>query len=182
MTAEYEFTLKFALPAPTDDPETYLDALFEAGCDDAVVGLGQHGSVGLDFCRHADSAPAALASAIRDVRRAIPRARLIEAAPDLIGLSEIAALLGCSRQNARKIVTGRRGGFPPPAHTGGHASLWHLVDVLDWAEGEGARPVTAENPRRLYELATASASANVSIQYARYGRRRGNAEIPPEAS
>lgn len=173
--AEYHFTLKFALAEPTDDPETYLDALFEAGCDDALVGVGQHGSIGLDFSREASSATAAVRTAIRDVRKALPDAELIEAAPDMVGLADIAELLGCSRQNARKIVASAKAGFPPPAHTGGHASLWHMVDVLAWAD-TNARRVAVDDPQRLYETAAASVSTNVSIQFKRYGKpsRDGN--------
>jgi hypothetical protein len=38
------------------------------------------------------------------VKKAIPMSRLIEATPDLVGISDLAALLGHSRQNMRKIV------------------------------------------------------------------------------
>ena len=40
MTEEFEFDLIFALPRKDLDQDAILDALFEAGCDDAVVGLG----------------------------------------------------------------------------------------------------------------------------------------------
>jgi predicted DNA-binding transcriptional regulator AlpA len=176
--AEYQFTLKFALADPAGDPEAYLDALFEAGCDDALVGIGQHGSIGLDFSREARSAAAAVHSAIRDVEQAIPDAELIEAAPDMVGLAEIAELLGCSRQNVRKLVSSSKAAFPQPVHTGGHASLWHMVDVLVWANTRNKRLAVAD-PRRLYEVAAASVSTNVSIQFARYGK---SAQVAAEAA
>lgn len=80
---EYDFTLKFDLPDPNEDPDHYVDALYEAGCDDASVGIGQPGRIGLNFIREADSASDAILSAIASVKKAIPGARLIEATPDL---------------------------------------------------------------------------------------------------
>lgn len=37
---EYDFLLKFDLPDPGTGPEGFVDALYEAGCDDATVGIG----------------------------------------------------------------------------------------------------------------------------------------------
>ena len=70
--SEYEFTLTFSLPGEDDNPEQYLDALYESGCDDAVLGTGQPGTIGLDFVREAESAEDAVRSAIANVEAAIP--------------------------------------------------------------------------------------------------------------
>jgi hypothetical protein len=113
---EYDFLLKFDLPGPDVDPEEFVNALYEAGCDDATVGIGQHGRVALNFTREAASAVDAVSSAIADVKKAIPKAKLIEATPDLVGLTDIAEILGCSRQNIRKLVIGHRSLFPSPVH------------------------------------------------------------------
>ena len=64
---EYEFTLTFTLPDAQDDPVQHLDALFDAGCDDAIVGTGTSGTISLEFNRDADSATNAIESAIHDV-------------------------------------------------------------------------------------------------------------------
>jgi hypothetical protein len=80
---KYEFELTFSLPDADADPASFLDALFEAGCDDATVGVGRRGAIGLDFTREAASARDAFSSAIEDVKRAIPGAVLVEAKPDL---------------------------------------------------------------------------------------------------
>jgi hypothetical protein len=101
---DYEFILKYDLPEHASDPEQYLDALYEAGCDDALIGIGLHGLLALDFTRKSTSALAAITSAMQDVKKAIPMSRLIEATPDLVGISDLDALLGHSRQNMRKIV------------------------------------------------------------------------------
>ena len=61
-------THKFALIFPPVDDLTgeLLDALYEAGCDDATVGI-QGGVLFLDFARSAPSFRMALMSAISDV-------------------------------------------------------------------------------------------------------------------
>lgn len=131
---KYEFTLTFTLARPDADPEHFLDALYEAGCDDALVGTGRVGMIGLDFVRAADSADRALRSAMKDVHKAIPDATLVQAAPDLVGLSDMADIFEFSRQNMRKYATGdmaARDAFPPPV-THGDPSLWHLAEVILW--------------------------------------------------
>ena len=60
--------------------DAIMDRLAEEGCDDALVGVGQLGRLALEFVREAPSADDAVVSAIEDVRRALPNARLIEAA------------------------------------------------------------------------------------------------------
>src|SRR5690242_12410694 len=88
--SSYEFMLNFNLPQREDEPEKYLDALYEAGCDDATVGIGQFGMIGLDFTRDAATAEEALRSAIKNVQAAIPGANLVQVGPDLVGLTDIA--------------------------------------------------------------------------------------------
>lgn len=51
------------------------------------MGVGQPGRLALEFTREAKSAQAAVGSALADVKRVIPTARLIEAAPDFVGLT-----------------------------------------------------------------------------------------------
>ena len=74
-------------------------------------------------------ARAAMLSALADVQRALPEAKLIEAAPDLVGLTDIANLIGVTRQNMRKLMLGHGASFPAPLHEGS-ASVWHLADIL----------------------------------------------------
>jgi hypothetical protein len=78
----FEFTLHFKLPADRPDPKSWLDALFEAGCDDATVGVGRLGHIALDFSREALNSAKAIMSAIADVKRAIPGSDFISANPD----------------------------------------------------------------------------------------------------
>lgn len=90
---EYEFILKFRLPDPAVDPGQFIEALAEAGCDDAAIGVGQRGCIALDFAREADTAADAIISAMQAVERAIPGAELIEAGPDFVGLTDVAELV-----------------------------------------------------------------------------------------
>lgn len=125
---EYEFTLKFTV---NDNPEQYVEQLGAEGCTDALIGVGKNGRIALDFIREAKSAYDAISSAVKDVKRAIPDAKLIEASPDFVGLTDIANLLGFTRQNMRKIMVNSGIDFPPPVHEG-KSAIWHLSKVLLW--------------------------------------------------
>lgn len=127
----YTFTLKYRLCGANSAPDEVPERLAAAGCDDALVGTGVAGRVALEFTREAGSAEDAFCSALADVRRALPEAHLIEAAPDLVGLSDVAAMLGVSRQNMRKLMTTHGERFPAPVHEGS-ASVWHLAELMEW--------------------------------------------------
>lgn len=77
---EFTFTLKYQLTSDESDLDALVERLAEEGCDDALVGVGQPGRLALEFIREAPSADDAIEGAIDDVRRAVPNARLIEAA------------------------------------------------------------------------------------------------------
>ncbi len=128
---EYEFTLQFAFSDAPQDAEKYVDQLGAAGCDDAIIGIGQKGRIALQFNREAESAIKAISSAIDDVLSVIPDAKLIESSPDFVGVSDLAEILGFSRQNMRKLINSHYQSFPTPAHSG-RTSIWHLANVLQW--------------------------------------------------
>jgi hypothetical protein len=127
----YDFTLRVALPALAPVSDELIDRLYEAGCDDALLGIGRVGQVAFDFAREAVSARDALVSAIRDVGRGAPGSILIEVSPDLVGMTDVAGLVGRSRQNIRKLLIGWDANLPIPVHSGS-ATVWHLADVLIW--------------------------------------------------
>lgn len=68
----YEFMLLVKLQDPAGLPEQYLSALRNAGCDDALVGIGRPGAIGLSFIRVADTLRAAINEAVGQVKKAIP--------------------------------------------------------------------------------------------------------------
>jgi hypothetical protein len=151
---EHDFALRFRLPDAQPDPESHLEALREAGCDDATVGVGRQGRIALEFTRDGRSAAAAMRRAIRDVQRAIPGAELLEASPDYVGVTEIAAALGMTRQGARKMIE-TQPDFPAPVHEGSSA-LYRLALVLAWCARSTTRPV---DPAQL-EVAKAAMQQN----------------------
>lgn len=128
---EYEFTLKFELPDHNTDPEIFIDKLYESGCDDALIGIGKKGYLALEFTRESSSAYEAMSSAIKDVRKVIPQANIVEASPDFVGVTDVANLLGCTRQNIQKLIS-KGNSQCPPAVYGGAQSIWHLAELLTW--------------------------------------------------
>ncbi|MFL9964394.1 DNA-binding protein [Paraburkholderia sediminicola] len=140
---EYVFTLKYRLAAHDCDVDEIVERLGEAGCDDATVGLGQPGRIALLFSREAASAFEALVSALKDIKRAVPSARLVEAGPDFVGLTDVAEVAGVSRQNMRKLMLSHAIDFPAPVHEGS-ASVWHLSDILDWLTERGGYDIKAD--------------------------------------
>jgi hypothetical protein len=128
---DYEFTLKFKLAADNGDADDLVERLGEAGCNDALVGIGQPGRIALNFIRSADSAEKAIIGALRDVKRAIPEASLLEVRPDYVGLSDVAEVVGVTRQNMRKLMLTHSETFPAPVHDA-NAAMWHLAPVLQW--------------------------------------------------
>ena len=153
---EYEFVLKFSLPDNNADPEIFIDKLAEAGCDDALIGIGRNGRIGLDFTRQSTSALEAVLSSIKDVQRAIPGAKLIEAAPDLVGLTDVADILGFSRQNMRKLMLNNPD-FTPPLHEG-KPSIWHLAKILQWMAHKNMYPIEES----LLDIATVTMQFNIT--------------------
>ncbi len=132
---EYSFTLKFNVPK-ADDLEALSASLYEGGCDDAAIGIGVPGRISLFFTRESDSASDAVLSALENVKTVVPEAKLTEAAPDLVGASDIAKILSCSRQNIQKMAK-QSNNFPAPVYVdqegGRKSTLWHLSSVLNWS-------------------------------------------------
>jgi hypothetical protein len=155
---EYEFTLRFTLPSCDADVDELAETLYGHGCDDALIGIGQPGRIGLDFTRTAESAHEAVLSAIGDVRKAIPGVALVEVTPDLVGVAEVAAMFGCSRQNIRKLILSCPSSAPAPAHEG-NSSLWHLGPLLRWLEQEKRYEVSPG----LLDLADATMQVNLAM-------------------
>jgi len=130
---EYNFILKYQIDHGEDEGNSIAERLGAGGCDDALLGLGQPGRIALNFCRQAKSAENALLSALVDVKKALPAAILIEAAPDYVGLSDVADSVGVSRQNLRKLLLHHHASFPVPVHEG-KTVMWHLSDMLQWLQ------------------------------------------------
>lgn len=158
--SEFTFTLVFTLPEKNHNPMRWVETLGAQGCDDALVGVGVTGRIALNFIREAQGAAEAVVSAINDVKRIIPGAALVEVMPDLVGLTDIAELLGFSRQYMRKVMVGREA-FPQPVHDG-KTAIWHLEPVLRWMREAGVSKV----PLPLLELSAVVRQCNLQRELA----------------
>ncbi len=130
---EYEFTL--ILSGVRELTRAVLDSLYQAGTDDALIGM-RDGVAYAEFCREADSFEEAVISAKRNVESADIGAKVEHIEPDeLVTVSEIARQLHQSREGVRKRVAGLRGPgkFPPPIGSLTRRSpLWRWTDVIRW--------------------------------------------------
>lgn len=128
--AVYCFELHFAAPPGGH----VVDALYEAGWDDATVSFDpETGGAGIAaFDREAGSAVEAVASAIRQGRTAGVEVRGIS--EDLVTLSEIAERAGRTLATADHWAAGRRGpgNFPEPRVHRARASLYSWAQVTSW--------------------------------------------------
>ena len=133
--------------------DAFLDALYEAGCSDALFGTVDEVGYG-DFTRLGPTFTDAIASAIRDVE-SVEGLRVVRIEPDdLLTMSEIAGRLGRSRESVRLLISGRRGpgAFPAPvSHLPSRSRLWRWSDVAAWMgtlpskELERSRVIAAVN-------------------------------------
>lgn len=75
---EYIFTLRYHVGHADGSFDAIIDRLAESGCKDALIGMGQPGTLALEFSRVAPRARTAVRSALADVKRAMPNASLLE--------------------------------------------------------------------------------------------------------
>jgi hypothetical protein len=146
---EWTFRLILAGLELTDEQ---LNALFEAGCDDATFSLERDGSVLGLFDRDAETQEDAVLSALENVEGAGVGARVLRVAQDddWLTASEIAERVGRSRQSVGQLVRGVRGpgGFPAPvARYGSPNPLWSWAEVEAWFERHQPDEVPASGPK-----------------------------------
>jgi len=136
---KYDFELIIQLNTD-ENPDDYIDALYEAGCDEATPGTGEKGYLALSFTREAVDAVDAIASALENVRTAIPHANLLRVEPYLLNLSELAFQFGFTKQNIQKYARAKAANkhtpFPRP-FIEGKTSYWSIYDVASWLNDEG---------------------------------------------
>ena len=141
-------TYSFAIACrPADegrDRDEIVDALYEAGCDDALV-MERAGAFVLEFDRESPTFAKALFSALQSVCQAGLLPLRIEPDP-LVSAAEIAERTGLSRQAVTNYVKGQRGkGFPVPVARFDTASpLWRWLEVARWLQSAGKPKVDRE--------------------------------------
>jgi hypothetical protein len=133
--AEYEFQI-FCRDVDMSD-DSFLDHLYEAGCDDALVSF-KDGYLCLDFSRTSESAEEAVLSAIKDFEQSAVGGSVERVEPDdLASLSEIARRTGVTRASLQKYARGiSKVGedFPQPAAniSGARRELYSAAEVINW--------------------------------------------------
>jgi hypothetical protein len=151
---EFEFDIVVALPKGAEDEDAIIDALFEAGCDDAVVGLGASGIIGLGFTRAGEDAEAVISDAVTQVLSALPKgAQLREVKPDLVSLADVAARLSVSRQALQKRD------MPPPSLGG----LYRASEMLPALEAQPGKVRDALEAARGW-FASAAAAQKINAR------------------
>ena len=128
----HHFTL--IVDGPDVQEDALIEALFEAGCHDALVGNSE-GIQYVEFDREATDLDDAILSAVANVERA-PGARVARIADaGLVTMADIAARIGRTREGVRLLVNGARGpgGFPSPVtDPRSRYRLWRWSEVQAW--------------------------------------------------
>lgn len=138
MNNSYQFTL--VLDGVDENTANIEDALFESGCDDALINY-KNSTVYLDFDRAGDDLEQSIISAINDVESAALGATIISVAPEhLVSLSDIAERVSMTRQAVSLLMLGERGagGFPKPIlKIANKSPLWRWSAVAEWFYQQG---------------------------------------------
>jgi hypothetical protein len=126
------------------------DALYDAGCNDALVG-SRAGVLFAEFDRQAASSAEAIISAIRQIESSGAGLIVVRVEPDeLVSAAEIASRAGLHWETIRLYALGRRGPgtFPPPvALLRSRSPLYRWTDVAPWLAqqvGDVAAAASAE--------------------------------------
>jgi predicted DNA-binding transcriptional regulator AlpA len=137
---DQQFTLTIRGPL-TDER---LDALYEAGCNDATFSTKGELTFA-EFDRETTTLVDAIDSAITAVE-SVPGVEVLHVDPDeLVWAAEIAERTGRTRASVDHLIRGVRGpgDFPPPASHATRNPLWRWSEVEDWfAAYEGRQPDT----------------------------------------
>jgi hypothetical protein len=119
---------------PTDDE---LDALYEAGCDDAIFGQ-EEGHPVAEFDREAPTLADAIATAVVHIEQTgLAAIRALDS--DLVTLADVGNRIGQSRESVRRYVMGERGpgGFPPPVNPARDGTVFYRwSEVAPWLRNQ----------------------------------------------
>ena len=159
----HHFTL--IVDGPDLQGDAVIDALYEAGCDDALIGRTD-GIQYVEFDREASGLVDAVTSAVADIERVdgVKVVRIADAG--LVSMADVAARTGRTREGVRLLVTGARGpgGFPPPVtDPRGRYRLWRWSDVERWLAASLGEAAATEEDHVL-------AAINASLELRHHGR------------
>jgi len=146
-----------------------LNKFYDAGCDDCVIGFGKESVIAFEFSTDETDIRKYIEQKRICIETVIPLATLFEVTPDMVNLSDIARLFGCSRQNIHKNMA-KHDTFPNPI-TSSDTSIWRLYEVVKWVKSKRLLTYsTLPSNTILEELAFTTASINLKIQLDRLKR------------
>jgi hypothetical protein len=156
----YQFTL--IVEGPDLQADNLVDALYEAGCDDALVGRVDDSQY-LDFERASPSLEEAILSAVTDAEHldGVEVIRLADAG--LVSMAGIAARTRRTRESVRLLIAGERGpgGFPSPVtDPRNRYRLWRWFEVEHWFT-----TYLGEQPSRTDDHVVAAINAGLELRY-----------------
>lgn len=141
----YSFTIACAPAEEGRDSDQIVDALYEAGCDDALV-VERAGAFIVEFDREAATFAKAIFTAFDAICQAGLRPVRIEPDP-LVSATEIAERSGLTRAAISLYVKGTRGhGFPVPvARLDTTSPLWQWTEVMRWLQDNTKAPIKIDD-------------------------------------
>ncbi|WII92449.1 XRE family transcriptional regulator [Kingella negevensis] len=135
----YHFTILIRHATHNSELE---DALFEAGCDDALL-FSTNGAVCLEFDREAPDAQTAVQSAFTQIQQAGFHDLVLQET-GYATLGEIAQRSGLSRAALSQYALGKRGEhFPAPMYITGKSALYSWKEAAQWLYQNGKLPQTS---------------------------------------
>ncbi|MBS1089958.1 hypothetical protein [Gluconobacter wancherniae] len=114
MAEQFEFELVFELPEGEHDAFSLFNVVFEAGFQDALVGTGRAGLLGVELEVEGDDAEGAILETARALIKVLPAGTVLrEVCPDLVSLADVAEKLKVKRQalQQRKMPLAVAGGL-----------------------------------------------------------------------
>jgi hypothetical protein len=167
--ATHEFRLVVHRRGELTDDE--LDALFEAGFDDATF-TERDGLLFADVTREGAEALEVISDAIHALEQTLTDSSVIRVEPDdLVTLSGIGDRADRSRESIRLLVEGKRGpgGFPRPITlVDSKSRLWRWSDVARWFSEQLGQPLGGALDTAT-SLAAINAALELRTQQARLG-------------
>jgi predicted DNA-binding transcriptional regulator AlpA len=128
------YTFQLILSGISEPDDNIEDALYESGCDDALLYFKNSISF-LEFDRKAGSIRQAIISAIKDVENAGIGVKVVHVAPgDIVTAAEIARRVKLTKEYIRLLTQGKRGpgDFPLPHSLIANTTLWSWAEISKW--------------------------------------------------
>lgn len=128
------YTFEMVLRGVYENTPNLDDALYQAGCDDALISF-KNGIVCLSFDRKSASLESAIRSAIDEIENSPLPASVDHIEGSFVTLSEIAQKINMTKQVISLYVKGQRGKgkFPVPfSGINSSSPIWRWSEVLQW--------------------------------------------------